>query len=423
MTMNRGMPSPEVKELRQAQNNNKLPSIPSLPLHAAAGGCMIQQNASNRILPSSSRFEEGNVIRHDRLPSYPGPKASPKGQNTRQASFERGNSMELLEDFPKPPMPLLEDFPKPPTQPKLTAAAATATVDKMATPSPQKTSIRQRKQLPIEEKVFTFPGFTLYQTAKVQYCLGRYSQALDKTAECLSLNKGRDDSPNLAALPAPNADMDATSSIAGNGADINTSMTALDLRSYVVTGVGSSVRTVVQSLKESRQGNHQHHPMLYNSIAIMISQYHSHPCVVQTLLLRGHILAACGPYGSDHDDKNNFPFMFGEAIRHVEMAVAIQRKLGSIADEELAAPLVFLGNMKTRVGRFDEAGMAYKEAISILRNIQSNVKHNPVVTAKTEDAMASLDCAEYLKIITGKIACAVSSWKIAPQATNACTGF
>mmetsp|Transcript_24352 Transcript_24352/g.52513 ORF Transcript_24352/g.52513 Transcript_24352/m.52513 type:complete len:636 (+) Transcript_24352:330-2237(+) len=416
MTMNRGMASPEAKEMRQTHDNlHQKSSVPPLPLHnqLGAGGCMpiIPQNGSSRIMPSKRRssssrveksIEEGNEIKHldhRDLPSYPEPKASPRKQTTRQALSQRTDS-KLLEEFP---------MTKSHTE---TKAATIATIGNAKTTASQPSN-QKRKQIVPKEEEFTFPGFTLYQTAKVHYCLGQYSQALYTTTECLEFQKlslhGSEGSAP-AALPtkgiaSPNADTNSTTSSSigkvNDNKDINASMTALDLRSYVVTGVGSSVRGVVQSLKESRQIPLHQHPMLSNSIAIMVSQYPSHPGVAQTLLLRGHILAACGLYGYDGDD--DFSFLLQEAIRHVEMAVAIQRKL-AIVGEELAAPLIFLGNLKTRLGQFDEADMTYKEAVSILRNVQSNAKNNQVDAAKTENAKVSSDCAQYLKRITSEIA-------------------
>ncbi len=179
----------------------------------------------------------------------------------------------------------------------------------------------------------------------------------------------------------------ATGKVPGiNGANAASIMTPIDLRSSFVTHVGSSVLGAVLSLKLESPKEHRPHPMLSNSIAIMISQYPAHHCVVKTLLLRGHILAACVLDGYDND-----PSLIVQAVRNVEMAVAIQRKL--VIDEELATPLVFLGTMKTRLGRFDEADIAYREAVGILSNIRSNAKKCQLEALRSEDAELFFDCA------------------------------
>jgi len=389
---------------------------------------VVPQNNGSSSLVSSLRspsrikksIEENNESddHHDLgLPPYPEPSKAPQ---TQTISSRTNNA-------------LLEEFPTPETK-------LTHTVTISATPNISPSF--RHKQI-FEES--TFPGFALIQTAKAHYCLGRYSQALNTTTECLALqkasfngNKGSAGSAPAAVIAKkgiiashhntetsriPTTGSPATNSIRKGPGDVNdTTMTALDLRSSFVTGVGSSVLGVVKSLKGSSESttmggggsrmNRQllsHHPMLSNSIAIMVSQYPSHPCVAQTLLLRGRLLATCGLYGfggEDGDGGGDFSLLL-QAVQNVEMSIAIQRKLAISDVEELATPLLLLGNMKSRLGHFDEANMAYKEALSILRDVRSSVKNDHLEAVKRDDAEVASDCAQYLQRITGEIATAL----------------
>lgn len=184
-------------------------------------------------------------------------------------------------------------------------------------------------------------------------------------------------------------------------------MMPLDLRTTFVTGVGSSVQGLVQSLKQGQlqqqqqqQNAHHHHPMLSNSIAIMISQYPLHPCIAQTLLLRAHLLSE--RYCKVGED---FSILL-QAVQHVEMAIAIERKL-VIVDEELSPSLLFLGNLRTKLGHYSEAQMAYEESATILRGVRSCAKmyHNDAVDH--EDADVTTDCASNLKRVIRDIATAL----------------
>jgi tetratricopeptide (TPR) repeat protein len=392
--IDRGMAiSPKREELRQTLVTHE--SMP--PSHylqkrlgrlVPSGGCMPVANPNNsRISPlwtSSSRIEKpitanDNQIDKFLLPPYPD---LPVPMTETNISASRND------------VPLLEKFPS--SQP--------AVVDSKSTSDVQHTPPQRN----VKCEWTTFPGFALYQTAKAQYCQGRYSQALDTTTECLAfqksfLNEHEGGSGNLmAALAASNTTVDpnhTTGTVPGiiNGANAASIMTHIDLRSAFVTHVGSSVLGAVLSLKPESPKVHLPHPMLSNSIAIMISQYPSHHCVVKTLLLRGHVLAACGLDVLDNDLS-----LIVQAARNVEMAVAIQRKLA--IDEELATPLVFLGIMKARLGRFNEAEIAYREAVGILSNIRSNAKNGQFEAQKSEDAELVSDCAMRRKMASHGIA-------------------
>lgn len=394
--IDRGMTSsPKAEELCQSRNLRE--SMP--PSHylqkrlgalAVPGGCMPMANRNDsRISPSwtsTSRNEKsinGNDSQMDKynLPPYP-VLGVPKTERVESASR-------------KEDVPLFEKFPS--SQPN-----TKSTSDVQHHPT----------QRIIKKEGTIFPGFALYQTAKSHYCQGMYSHALDTTTECLAFQKSfpneHEGGPgnSMAAVATVNSTVDpkhataATGTVPGiiNGANAASNMTALDLRSAFVTHVGSSVLGAVLSLKpdnpkEQRPNNF--HPMLSNSIAIMISQYPAHHCVVKTLLLRGHVLAACGL------DDNDLSLIV-QAARNVEMAVAIQRKLA--INEELAAPLVFLGIMKTRLGRFDEAEIAFGEAVDILSDIRLNAKNDELEALKSEDAEFASECAMRFKTASHGIA-------------------
>ncbi|KAL3810146.1 hypothetical protein ACHAXA_005295 [Cyclostephanos tholiformis] len=355
----------------------------------APGGCMPMANPNDsRISPlwtSSSRAlkpinRDDDKIDYN-LPPYSDP-IVPKSEQLESAS---PNVMPRLEEFP-------------PSQ--------------RAFFNRKFTSVQQSPpQRIINEEVVSFPGFALYERAKAQYCQGCYSQALDTTTECLAFQKsfltehGVGSGNSFAAVASVNPPVDpihATTSTGINpdiisdvnvGASITTPML---LRSAFVTHVGSSVLGAVLSLKPDSPRELRPkdiHPMLSNSIAMMISQYPAHHCVVKTLLLRGHVLAACGL-----DEYDNDLSLIVQAARNVEMAVAIQRKLTT--DEELAAPLVFLGILKTRLGRFDEAEIAYREAIGILSDIRLNAKSAKLEAIKREDAVSVSDCAMHCTVVS-----------------------
>jgi len=348
----------ELEEIDNVMKN----TIPPLPLHdtiTEGGDCSVD-------------------LHHD-LPPYPQPRAAPKAHTIDSTSRVVNK-------------PLLEDFPK-----------SKATLQNKREAS--NTSDQNKIIHPKEET--TFPGFTLYQTAKQQYVQGQYSKALDTTTNCLSFQqlalksgshaataavqqatKEMDTSPKNTLIPNPN-----------NNADM---MTPLDMRSHFAASVGSSVLNAVQSLKTADRPNKirhkQHtHQMLSNTISNLISKYPLHPCVAQTLLLRAHVLAACS---IDTDDN-----LLVQSIQHVEMAVAMFRKL-DIIDEQLARPLVYFAKLKTQLGQYSEANMAYTEAISILQNIRMKVKrsHKHALQTKGEESEIVAEYDQYLQQINDETA-------------------
>ena len=367
ITMSRGTGNSNeeyTKEELEEIDNVIQSSIPPLPLH-------------------DTITEDGNcsVDLHHDLPPYPQPRAAPKAHTID--STPRVVNKPLLEDFP--------DKSKATKQNRRREASTTSAQNKIIHPK--------------EET--TFPRFTLYQTAKQQYVQGQYSMALDTTTNCLSFQqlalksgshaataavqqavKEVDISPTNTSIPNPN-----------NNADM---MTPLDMRSHFATSVGSSVLNAVQSLKPADSPNRirhkQHtHPILSNTISNLISKYPLHPCVAQTLLLRAHVLAACS---IDTDDN-----LLVQAIQHVEMAVAMLRGL-NIIDEELARPLVYFAKLKTQLGQYSEADLAYTEAINILQIVRMKVKqsHKHVFQTEGEESEIVAECNQYLQQINDEVA-------------------
>ncbi|KAL9182849.1 hypothetical protein ACHAXT_004128 [Thalassiosira profunda] len=381
ITMNRGMDHAHIDPLTDS---------PDAPLRNKLGGCIpnIQPNGSIRLSPSrnaplagkSAGSDNGvdDIERFD-LPDYPEPKTPLKQpiQSTSRTKEE-----------------LLLDFPFPGTKPRLSKVP------------PKSTSIEKPA---FDKEETTFPGFALFQTAKAQYFLRKYSEALDTTTNCLASQKASMGG-HAGASPVPSASKHEAASpkvdnsakavgimVDGNGSS-TTAMMPLDLRSQFVTGVSSSVLGVVQSLKE-KDANEHHHPMLSNSIAIMVAQYPSYPCVAQTLFLRGRLLAECGKKDGDFS-------LLEQAAQHVEMAVAIYRKL-HISDEELATFLISLGNMRVQLGQFDIADAAYEEAVSILRDDRSGGEHYHAAAMKAKDEDLVSDCATFLKRINREFSTAL----------------
>ena len=96
-----------------------------------------------------------------------------------------------------------------------------------------------------------------------------------------------------------------------------------------------------------------------------------------------------------------------QAIQHVEMSVAIQRKLVISDEEELATSLILLGNMRARLGHFNEADMAYREGLAILREVRHTAKICHADAVESGDSETTSDCANYLKRITADIVTAL----------------
>jgi hypothetical protein len=281
-----------------------------------------------------------------------------------------------------------------------TTVASTPRIEPSLRPS-KKITVTPDPMAEIEE--ITFPGFALLQMATAQYCQGRYSQALDTTTECLAYQKsyfshegsisGGGTTPVSSKRMINSTIESASTSTVGkflgtiNGSN---AVTPFDSRSSLAAQIGSSVLGVVRGLKseipiKEQQATRHQHPMLSNTVSAMILQYPTKPCVVKTLLLRGHVLVACGLHEL-YDDRS----LIGQATKNVEMAVAIQRKLS--IDRELATSLIFLGVLKSRMGQFYEADIAYSEATSILREVRIIAKANLSETSKGECSKESNLC-------------------------------
>ena len=169
-----------------------------------------------------------------------------------------------------PPRPLLQEFPAPGTR----TASAPPSVPK--------------------GDDATFPGFALFEMARAQQRLGRHSEALGTTAECLTLQRERLGERGGGAVPTPGS--------AGEEGAADANLTALDLRTSFVTDLSSSV---LGMLKGSATRGHDCQPAkgrpphpslhlnqrLFSSSSTLASQYPLHPCVARTLLLRGRLLA------------------------------------------------------------------------------------------------------------------------------------
>ncbi len=203
---------------------------------------------------------------------------------------------------------------------------------------------------------------------------------------------------------------------AGAGGNVSLPMTSrASLPSVTINNNASDIRI-----------NHPlPHSMMANTTTMMISHYPTHSCIAQTLLLRGRVLAECGLYGChDEDEDGNGSSSGGngsgggtdfllllQAIRHVEMAVAIQRRITieSNTDEDmsrwkLATPLVFLGIMRAQLANFEEADMAYEEALSILRSVKEKEREYLSSAKRQGDNESVNECESCIRQIDSEIA-------------------
>lgn len=413
MTMNRGS---TISPRQDGNSNYEVPKITlsSSPQNnglgtsfaAVTGGCMAipPTNGSrfpaarNTILQIQSSNNDGNdstQIEIYDLPTYPDLDATHSYPIEPPPPRKRNEALVVQDDSSSPSAIVVGEKPTP-----VVASASTR-----REPSLQPSTITTTPDPMVENEDSTYPGFSLLQMATAQYCQGRYSQALDTTTECLAFQKsyfsheGGSGGGGGNATPVSSKGMTKSMIEAGTVekvlSTINSSTaTPFDSRSSFAAQIGSSVLGVVRSLKsevpsiKDQQASRQQHPMLSNTVSAMISQYPTKPCVVKTLLLRGHVLVACGLHEYD-DDRS----LIAQAIKSVEMAVAIQRKLA--IDRELAASLIFLGVLKSRTGLFCEADTAYKEAICILREVRRISKS---IQPKTSEMECSKEIAPCKKL-------------------------
>jgi tetratricopeptide (TPR) repeat protein len=335
------------------------------------------------------------------LPPYPQPTSQRHSMTPIQSEDAKTeNEKKLVVDFPtqKANNTLLEDFPSKQTYNKSEVAEV---ADNNAATARRIASSYNKTVGELDE---AYPGFAMYQTARFQYCLGKYSEALDTTTECLAFQKvalasssPNRTSPTLGPQTVPAAHAANTN---------NDNMTALDLRSTFVAGVGNSVRNLMTSTTAQQKQTSSPHPMLSNSMATMIAQYPMHPCIAQTLLLRGRVLADCGLYGlrdgnGDDDDAvgdTDFSLLL-QAIRNVEISVAILRKLDQ--EYDIATSLTFLGTLRTLLGHYDEADRAYEEALSTFRGLRLAAKYDQ--KHAIDEKMATI-CVQSIQKITSGIA-------------------
>lgn len=341
-----------------------------------------------------------NVGSSNYLPPYPQPTSQRHSMTPIQSEDAKTDKeKKLAVDFPtqKANDALLEGFPSKQTYNK--SEVAEVADNNVAT------ALERRRVISSYNKTAgeldeAYPGFAMYQTARFQYCLGKYSEALDTTTECLAFQKvalasllSNRTSPTLGPQSVPSAHIGNTN---------NDNMTALDLRSTFVAGVGNSVRGLMTSTTAQQKQTSSPHPMLSNSMATMIAQYPTHPCIAQTLLLRGRVLADCGLYGlrdgsGDDDDAvgdTDFSLLL-QAIRNVEISVAILRKLDQ--EYDLATSLTFLGTLRTLLGHYDEADRAYEEALSIFRGLRLAAKYDQ--KQAIDEEMATI-CVQSIQKIT-----------------------
>lgn len=281
---------------------------------------------------------------------------------------------------------------------------------------------RQHHHSPIEiqsmaeQPSHTFPGFALYNMARVYYILGKYTKALDTTTDCLAFQKRAltiNENNNASCGDASTSNTRNDSSNGGGFGNVRNFIKGGNIASGATFPFNAGDSTIVLPAA-------QHPIAIANSTAKMLSHYPTHACVAQTLLLRARVLAVCGLYGHGSDDDNDESptFSYGgdhslvhQAIQHVEMAVAIQRKISTLTNVnldltqwELATPMVLLGVLKAEIRNFKDADGAYEEALLILRSVRQ-FHHEEQRAAKEggDDTMAK-EHSELLRRITREMA-------------------
>ncbi|KAL7441683.1 hypothetical protein ACHAXM_008053 [Skeletonema potamos] len=343
-------------------------TTPAVPASPAKSMIMLRASHSEGDMNTANN---STITSNDNdLPSYPEPRMNHQQQRHITIQSDETNE-KLIEEFPpKANKTLFDESP------------SKQNVNK-ATDAINNTAAGRKRAMPCEgEPEEAYPGFALYQTARAQYCLGKFNEALDATTECLAFQKLALGSPTESTTSPKLGPHPITTT--SNDTNINNGMTALDLRSTFVAEVGRSMRGVVQSMKTSTtsSGASAHkqptqsspHPMLSNSMATMIAQYPLHPCIAQTLLLRGRVLADCAMYGDDNCDGDTDFSLLLQAIRNIEISVSILRKIDQ--EYDLATSLTLLGTLRTLLGHFDEADRAYEDALSIFIGLRLAAKYD-----------------------------------------------
>jgi tetratricopeptide (TPR) repeat protein len=260
-----------------------------------------------------------------------------------------------------------------------------------------------------EQQSQTFPGFALYTMARVYYVLGQYTRALDTTTECLAFQK-------KALFINTNNQSSDHSSISNTSGHSPSAGLGGGVRNLLK---GGNVATNVPPSDPSPLVPNAHHPIVIaNSTAKMLQHYPTDACVAQTLLLRARVLAVCGLYGCiDMDSDDNHSPSSGDitlvhqAIQHVEMALAIQRKISTFTHVnidstqwELAVPMILLGVLKVEIHCFEEAENAYEEALLILRSVRQLHEAEHSAAMERDNATMSKKHLKISKRITKEMA-------------------
>ena len=337
--------------------------------NAAANGCM----PANGSMPNNTETNE-NVGDDDLysiiadVPFFP-PEHKENQSNVQLHQQSSHREEELVVEFPS----RQENNQQPPlsaqkhSNPTLNSSPDHITQKQVATQE----TIPNKDIVHGESCETTFPGFALYTMARVYYVLGQYTKALDTTTECLAFQK-------KALMIKGNS---AGNIFANNGNSQASS-----------GGLGGSVRNLLKggtmtngtpttAVSSSFVPNAHQPIVIANSTEKLLSNYPTHECVAQTLLLRGRVLAVCGLCGSDDTEDNSSPSkdmtLVHQAIQHVEMALAIQRKISTFTNVninltqwELAIPMILLGVLKCEVCNFEEAQAHYEEALLILKSVR-----------------------------------------------------
>ncbi|KAL3776413.1 hypothetical protein HJC23_006767 [Cyclotella cryptica] len=274
-----------------------------------------------------------------------------------------------------------------------------------------------------EQEVHTFPGFALYNMARVSYILKKYTKALDTTTECLRVSKralmidgnnhnyNKNNNTSFGNVSTSNSRNESLSGVGfGNVRNIIKGGSVTSGDAFPLTAGDSPILVPTT----------QHPIVIANATAKMLSHYPTHSCVAQTLLLRARVLAVCGLYGHGSDDENddNSTFSSGgdyslvhQAIQHVEMAVAMQRKISTstnvnldLTQWELATPMVFLGVLKAEIRNFKDADGAYEEAFLLLRSIRQLHQEEQYAANERGDDTLARKHSKLLKRITREMA-------------------
>ena len=295
---------------------------------------------------------------------------------------------------------LVVDFPSRQTQTHRAdvdvVQSHTLSIQTNPTQQPDSNTQNQSPHNSLEEQTQTFPGFALYTMAKVHYVLGQYTKALDTTTECLAFQR-------KALLIHANNNMNPANNSGHNNSPSGFGSVRNLLKGNSVHGTPTNSPLVPNA----------HHPIVIaNSTQKLLSHYPTHACVAQTLLLRAQVLAACGLYGEkDEDAPSRDETLVHQAIQHVEMAVAIQRKISTFTNVnvdltqwELATPMILLGVLKVEIQSFEEANDVYEEALLILRSVRQ--LHDAEQTSATErgDVDLTRQHAKISKRITKEMA-------------------